>query len=58
MITLPKALLDKYDDWLEREAVDANRHGEHRKWLRYYGHLEKPGLYVAERAELTARLQF
>ncbi|EPG5479656.1 hypothetical protein MX861_006687, partial [Pseudomonas aeruginosa] len=36
MITLPKALLDKYDDWLEREAVDANRHGEHRKWLRYY----------------------
>jgi methyl-accepting chemotaxis protein len=22
------------------------------------GHLEKPGLYVAERAELTARLQF
>lgn len=35
MITLPKALLDKYDDWLEREAVDANRHGEHRKWLRY-----------------------
>jgi len=23
-----------------------------------YGHLEKPGLYVAERAELTARLQF
>ena len=36
MITLPKALLDKYDDWLEREAVDANRHGEHWKWLRYY----------------------
>ena len=36
MIMLPKALLDKYDDWLERETVDANRHGEHRKWLRYY----------------------
>ena len=39
MITLPKALLDKYDDWLEREAVDANRHGEHRKWLRVVSRL-------------------
>lgn len=30
MITLPKALLDKYNDWLERGAVDANRHVEYR----------------------------
>ncbi len=36
MITLPKALVDKFNDWLESEAVDARRHGEYRKWLRYY----------------------
>jgi len=36
MITLPKALVDKFNDWLGREAVDTNRHGEYRKWLRYY----------------------
>ncbi len=36
MIKLPKALVDKFNDWLEREAVDARRHGEYRKWLRYY----------------------
>ena len=36
MITLLKALLDKFNDWLGREAVDTNRHGEYRKWLRYY----------------------
>jgi len=36
MITLLKALVDKFNDWLGREAVDTNRHGEYRKWLRYY----------------------
>ncbi len=36
MIKLPKALWDKFNDWLEREKVDDNRHGEYRKWLRYY----------------------
>ena len=36
MIKLPEALLNEFDDWLEREAVDANRHGEYQKWLRYY----------------------
>ncbi|ASQ90462.1 integron integrase [Prosthecochloris sp. GSB1] len=36
MITLPKALVDKFNDWLGWEAVDTNRHGEYRKWLRYY----------------------
>ncbi len=36
MIKLPKALADKFNDWLEREAVDVRRHGEYRKWLRYY----------------------
>jgi len=28
MITLPKALVDKFNDWLGREAVDTSRHGE------------------------------
>jgi len=36
MITLPKALVDKFNDWLGREAVDTNRHGEYRKWLRCF----------------------
>ena len=36
MITLPQAIIDKFNDWLKREAVDARRHGEYRKWLRYY----------------------
>lgn len=36
MITLPKALIDKFNDWLGREVVDARRHGEYRKWLLYY----------------------
>lgn len=53
MITLPKALVDKFNDWLGREAVDTNRHGEYRKWLRYYldfchkygdGHLDERSL--------------
>ncbi|WP_041702248.1 hypothetical protein [Prosthecochloris aestuarii] len=36
MITLPKELVDKFNDWLGREAVDTNRHTEYRKWFRYY----------------------
>ncbi len=36
MITLPKALLDKFDSWLEREAVDVRRHAEYRRWLLYF----------------------
>ncbi len=36
MITLPKALLDKFDSWLEREAVEVRRHAEYRRWLLYY----------------------
>ena len=53
MIILPKALVDKFNDWLGREAIDTNRHGEYRKWLRYYldfchkyghGYLEKRSL--------------
>lgn len=53
MITLPKALIDKFNDWLGREAVDTKRHGEYRKWLRYYldfchkyghGYLDKQSL--------------
>lgn len=36
MITLPQALVDKINNWLGREAVDARRHGEYRKWMRYY----------------------
>jgi len=36
MIKLPKTPLDKFNDWLERESVDANRHDEYRKLLRYY----------------------
>jgi integron integrase len=36
MIKLPKALWDKFNDWLGRDRVDDNRHGEYRKWLRYY----------------------
>jgi len=36
MITLPKALVDKFNDWLGRETVDTKRHGEYRKWLRNY----------------------
>jgi len=53
MITLPKALVDKFNDWLGREAVDTKRHGEYRKWLRYYldfchkyghGYLDKQSL--------------
>jgi len=35
-IILPKVLVDKFSDWLGREAVDTNRHGEYRKWFRYY----------------------
>jgi len=30
-IILPKALVDKFNDWLGREAVDANRHGLQKK---------------------------
>jgi len=57
MITLPKALVDKFNDWLGREAVDTNRHGEYRKWLRYYldfchkyghGYLDKKSLGLKE----------
>ena len=36
MIKPPKALLDKFNDWLEREKIDTSLHGEYRKWLRYY----------------------
>lgn len=53
MIILPKALIDKFNDWLGREAVDAKRHGMYQKWLRYYldfchkyghGYLDKQSL--------------
>ena len=33
MIALPKVLVDKFSDWLGREAVDTNRHGEYLEWL-------------------------
>ena len=54
---MPKALVDKFNDWLGREAVDTNRHGEYRKWLRYYldfchkyghGYLDKKSLGLKE----------
>jgi len=28
VIALPKVLVDKFSDWLGREAVDTNRHGK------------------------------
>jgi len=31
MLKMLKTLLDKYNDWLGREAVDAKHHGEYRK---------------------------
>ena len=36
MISSPEALWDKFNSWLERDAVDCARHGDCRKWLRYY----------------------
>jgi hypothetical protein len=31
MISLPEALWDKFNGWLEREQVDRARHGDYRK---------------------------
>lgn len=36
MIRLPEALLTKFDRWLNRASVGAERHAQCRKWLRYY----------------------
>jgi len=36
MMSLPEGLWDKFNGWLEREQVDGARHGDYRKWLRYY----------------------
>ena len=68
-IILPKALVDKFNDWLGREAVDANRHGEYRKWLRYYldfchkyghGYLEQRslGLFITEKLQAKGQRSF
>ena len=36
MITLPKALMDKYDKQLVKARIDPQSHNEYDKWLRYY----------------------